>query len=109
LKKFLKDLRKKEYYISIIYVTLDNPEYCIERIKDRVKKGGHFVNSDDVKRRFYRSKNNFWSIYKNLADEWIAILNTGQSPVTFLVGETNNYFVIDEYNFEKFLEDIDES
>jgi predicted ABC-type ATPase len=104
-----EELRMKDYYITIIFVTLDNPDYCNERIKDRVKKGGHFVSPEDVERRFYRSKKNFWNIYKKLADEWITILNSSEKPETFLVGEKDNYFILNEFIFKKFMEDIDES
>ena len=109
LIKFLKELSKNEYYITIIYVILDNPEYCIERIRDRVKKGGHFVNPDDVRRRFYRSKSNFWNIYKNIADEWIAVYNSSERPETFLIGEKDHYYVLNEFILTQFLEDLDES
>jgi predicted ABC-type ATPase len=109
LVKFLKELKKENYYITIVYIVLESPEFCIERIRVRVKKGGHFVNPLDVKRRFYRSKNNLWKTYKNLADEWIAILNSGEKPETFLIGEKENYFVLNEFILNQFLEDIDES
>ncbi len=109
LIKFLKELREKEYYITIIYVYLKNPQYCIERINNRVKRGGHFVNPEDVKRRFYRSKNNFWKYYKELADEWIAISNSGELPEIFAMGEGNNFKVVNEFKLTNFLEDINES
>lgn len=107
--KFLKEIKLKDYKISLIYVTLENPKYCIERINDRVSKGGHFVHPNDVKRRFYRSKNNFWKIYKALADEYIAILNSNEQPETFLVGEKEDYFVYNQFILNQFLEDINGS
>ncbi len=109
LIKFIKELRMKDYYITIIFVTLDTPDYCNERIKDRVKKGGHFVSPEDVERRFYRSKENFWNIYKKLADDWIAILNSSERPETFLVGEKDNYIILNEFIYKKFMEYINES
>jgi predicted ABC-type ATPase len=39
----------------LIYVVLDSPERCIERIKLRVAKGGHAVADDDVRKRYWRS------------------------------------------------------
>ena len=64
---------------------------------------------NDVRRRFYRSKNNFWNICKNLADEWIAVLNSSERPETFLIGEKGHYYVLNEFILNQFLEDLDES
>lgn len=43
LQKFLVKLKNKNYRITIIFLFADSPEILIERIAERVKKGGHFV------------------------------------------------------------------
>ncbi|MCL2389215.1 MAG: zeta toxin family protein [Elusimicrobia bacterium] len=73
--KKIEKAKKKEYKIIIVYTFIDNPALCIERIKDRVKKGGHYVPDEDVKRRFARSLYNFWNIYREMADEWFLYYN----------------------------------
>lgn len=40
--------------------------------------GGHNIPEEDVIRRFYRSKNNFWHKYKDIVDEW-AVFYNGES------------------------------
>lgn len=42
----------------------------MQRVKIRVKKGGHHVPSKDIYRRFGRSFINFWNVYKELAHQW---------------------------------------
>jgi predicted ABC-type ATPase len=59
----------------LIYTFVDTPDICIERIKDRVSKGGHFVPDEDVNRRFYRSIVNFINIYQKIVDAWILYYN----------------------------------
>ncbi len=54
LIRLISELKEKGYLITLIYVFLDNPEIAIDRIKTRVRKGGHFVPAQDVRRRFYR-------------------------------------------------------
>ena len=56
LQKFLKNLKGENYQIRIIFLFADSPEILIERIAERVKKGGHFVADEDVIRRFVRGK-----------------------------------------------------
>ena len=40
------------YVIQLFYVGLDTPEDSLERIANRVRRGGHNISTDDVLRRF---------------------------------------------------------
>lgn len=102
LARFIKNLKEKSYLITLIFIFLDNPEISIARIKVRVKNGGHFVPDQDVQRRFWRGKNNFWSIYKNLADYWEIYYNGEQGFIQVATGEVSNMTIIDEALFELF-------
>ena len=61
--KIIEELRQKGYITHLVYVFLDNPDMCIERIKTRVKEGGHYIPDEDVRRRYNRSIKNFWNTY----------------------------------------------
>lgn len=52
----------------IVYTFVDSPSDCLARIQSRVQNGGHPVPDEDVMRRFYRSKYNFWNKYAPLVD-----------------------------------------
>jgi predicted ABC-type ATPase len=86
---------------------LDNPEYCLERMKNR--RSSYFVSKEEVIRRFYRGKNNFWNHCKGLADEWIAISNSGDLPEIFAIGKKDNFKVVNKFILNKFMENIDGS
>ena len=102
----IQNFRKDDYEINIVYLTLDAPETCIERIKVRVKKGGHDVPDEDVKRRFYRSKNNFWNIYKSQADTWLMIDNKESQWKEIAFGTKSKYTIAEQEYFNKFIKDI---
>ena len=80
---------------------MDTPEICIERIKARVKKGGHFVPNEDVKRRFYRSVEKFDKIYKNLADTWILYYNM-QTGYVIAKFANKNLEILDCEKYQEF-------
>jgi len=40
------------YYVRLFYIGLDTPEESLERIANRVARGGHKIGEDDVRRRF---------------------------------------------------------
>ena len=71
----IKHAKALGYDVFICYTFVDSPEVCIARIEGRVKKGGHFVPPKDVRRRYYRSKKNFWQKYSEEADYWVLCYN----------------------------------
>jgi len=46
------DAQTRGYYVRLYYVGLDTPEECLQRIANRVARGGHYVSDNDVFRRF---------------------------------------------------------
>ena len=56
--RYVESARKKGYMISQHYVFLESSDVALDRIRNRVKLGGHNVQQEDVKRRFQRSYNN---------------------------------------------------
>ncbi len=52
------------------FLWLPAPEESIQRVKQRVKKGGHHVPSDDIRRRYPRTFLNLVTHYLPLADDW---------------------------------------
>ncbi|MBS9776144.1 MAG: zeta toxin family protein [Fusobacterium sp.] len=64
-KSILKVIDKAEqlkYKIHLFYVSVDNPEIAKERIKNRVKKGGHHIPDKVVEKRYYESIENLQKI-----------------------------------------------
>lgn len=66
----IKRARKQGYYVTMYYVGLNSMEESINRIANRVRKGGHNIPSDDVKRRFARRIKSLKSVLP-LCDEVI--------------------------------------
>ena len=57
----VKQARKQGYFIIMYYIGLSSQEECVERIQNRVRKGGHGIPEEDVRRRF---ENRFNSLKK---------------------------------------------
>jgi predicted ABC-type ATPase len=106
LLKVIEKVKKAEYQVCIVYVFLESPHDCIERIKVRVKLGGHFVPNEDVIRRYYRSKENFWNVYKMQADKWFIYFNGLQDTQRVALGRQNDFIVENNELFKEFLKDI---
>jgi len=73
--KTLCRARELGYETAIIYTFVDSPDVCIARIATRVKRGGHGIPKEDVRRRYVRSKRNFLNLYAPLVDYWTLLYN----------------------------------
>jgi len=99
-------LKQAGYTVIIAFVFVESPALCIARVEERVRKGGHHVPEDDVVRRFYRSKRNFWSVYRHRADTWQLYYNVDEGFQGVATGKGDAYTVSNESLFTLFIQDI---
>ncbi len=102
----ISQLKSAGYTVTIVFIFLKSAETSVARVRNRVQAGGHHVPTEDVIRRFYRSKYNFWYTYKDLVDVWHLFYNSGEHPQEIASGEGNRLTVIDNDLFELFMQDI---
>lgn len=106
INKVALKAKAANYTVRLIYLFLDNPDMCLERVKLRVKKGGHTVPEEDVIRRFYRSKVNFWQNFRQIADDWLLHYNGEKGLQAVAEGNNQEYIVENGELFNLFLKDI---
>lgn len=68
--RWLKDLQARGYNFHLVYLWLNNAELAIERVRERVRLGGHNIPVETIKRRYGRGLQNFFNLYQPLADSW---------------------------------------
>jgi predicted ABC-type ATPase len=106
MKKMIPRFQNFDYNVSIIFIFLDSPILCIERIKERLLKGGHPIPDQVVHRRFYRSIDNFWNNYKNKADHWYLFYNAEDRFRELAFGVKKNFIVKNQEIFNTFVSNI---
>jgi predicted ABC-type ATPase len=47
------EFKKAGFLIELIFIILETPEIAIDRVSDRVLRGGHYVDEETIRRRFY--------------------------------------------------------
>ena len=52
---FMKKAKKAGYNVRPIYVATDSPDINVARVKKRVRQGGHNVDEEKIRSRYYRS------------------------------------------------------
>lgn len=66
----LLDLIARGYAVHLVYLWLPSPEMAVERVRHRVRTGGHDVPEPVIQRRFWRSLVNFDRIYRPIVTSW---------------------------------------
>ncbi|MCI5125126.1 MAG: hypothetical protein D3925_11795 [Candidatus Electrothrix sp. AR5] len=85
---WLKQLKQQHYEVILIYFWLPSADLAVERVAERVRSGGHSVPEHTVKRRYYNSIRNFFSLYQPIADNW-AIFDNSEKERPLIIAEGN--------------------
>ena len=107
INKVIDIAKHKDYEITLFYIFVDNYNVCLERIKNRVLKGGHNVPIEDVKRRYYRSIKNFKK-YINKIDNWNLYYNTNEFPLLIAKSTKQDLVILNNKIYKLFMEIINE-
>lgn len=92
----IKKAKENGFMIDLFYVGLESVELSIERVSQRVKKGGHGINEEDLCRRYASSFKNLKlvlplcnkvQIYDN-SREWFDALN----PLLIVINGKTEYW-----------------
>jgi predicted ABC-type ATPase len=67
---WLKDRKEEGYRVSLTYLWLDNPKLAIERVRERVRMGGHDIPAETILRRYERGLKNLFQLYMPAVDAW---------------------------------------
>lgn len=93
--KLLQEMKKGGYLIHIFFLWITGVELAVERIRLRVRNGGHHIPEAIVRRRFRRSLPNFLSFYKPLADSWAIFDNSGDLSKIIAFEESGKLEILD--------------
>ena len=104
LKEKIRQFKSSGYSVHIIYVFLDDVKLCKNRIRLRVKKGGHNVPTTDIERRYKRSLVNFRKVFASLADTWQLFYNGFKRPLEVAESENGKTVILDEEYYKIFQE-----
>lgn len=99
-------MNEARYTTRIAFVFLDSADLCVRRVEARVRRGGHSVPEPDIRRRYTRSKENFWTLYRPKVERWILLRNTGRSLQRVAEGEGDSLSVLRRNEYEQFFHDL---
>jgi predicted ABC-type ATPase len=66
----IREWRAAGYAVGLVFLRLPSVEIALERVRQRVRQGGHHIPDDVVRRRFDLGWQNFEQAYRSLVDDW---------------------------------------
>lgn len=73
--QLVRDVKQKGYSVMLVFLWLETIKTANARVKIRVKKGGHNIPKEIIKRRYIRGLKNF-KTFAEIVDRWILINNS---------------------------------
>jgi len=61
--QFITEAKSKDYEVVLLFLALDTVELAIQRVKTRVREGGHNIPEDVIIRRFQSGLIFFSNLY----------------------------------------------
>ena len=81
--RLIEKAHQQGYKVTLLFFWLKSPEQAIERVAERVSKGGHNIPQDIIIRRYYEGINNLFKLYMPIVDTWI-LVNNSETPRTIV-------------------------
>jgi predicted ABC-type ATPase len=77
---WIADLKKSGYVFHLFFIYVPSAEVSIQRVSDRVSRGGHHVPDETIRRRYRRGLENFFNLFQPQANLWRMYDNS--NPIT---------------------------
>ena len=84
---WLKGLKANGYSFHLFFLWLPSPDFAIARVAERVCMGGHNVPEETIRRRYHAGLNNFFQLYRQIADTWRMYDNSQESTPQLIASQ----------------------
>lgn len=98
---WLRQAREAGYILKTYFLWVRNPETTIRRIRQRVVEGGHAITEEVSRRRFFKTIQNFFTIYRPVMTSWKLFQNELPGPRLLAVEKHGRLVVRDPEQLAK--------
>lgn len=94
------------YIVHLIYFWLNSPQLAVDRVAERVSKGGHNIPYDVILRRYAKGIDNLFKLFMNEVDVWAIYDNSeykreriafGGKKLSLKINDSNKFEIIKGY------------
>jgi predicted ABC-type ATPase len=99
-----KELRDHAFEIHLYYLWIPTIDLALQRIRERVSRGGHNIPAETVRRRYFRGVKNLFSRYLAFTNYAAIFDNSSIEPKLVFECSPAEKHIIDSAKYEKILE-----
>jgi len=92
----IRAAQQQGYSVTLLYFWLSSPELAQERVKTRVREGGHSIPPNVIERRYWQGINRLFDSYLPLVDESAIYDNSSGEPILLARKLADGFHVINE-------------
>ncbi len=92
--KMIQKAKLANYHITLVFFWLDSTKLAIERVKTRVREGGHNIAEPIIIRRYFKGLKNLFRLYMPVCDFWMIFDNSKLPSELIAEGYTNKIISI---------------
>ena len=97
----VKKAQDAGYKVTLLFIWIDSPATAMQRVAERVVKGGHNIPSKIIERRYYRGLFNLINLYIPICNTWMVVNNEAITPEPVAEGGLNlENIIINRYIWE---------
>lgn len=67
---WIAKLKQSGYSFHLVFLWLPSENFAVARVAERVRMGGHDVPEETIRRRYNKGIENFFLLYRPMADMW---------------------------------------
>lgn len=101
--RWLNEARQAGFVLKAYFLWVHNPETTIRRVQQRVSEGGHNIPESIVRRRFFKTIQNFFHLYRPLMTDWKLLQNELPGPRLIAVEKQGRLAQRDRKEFTRIL------
>ena len=100
--RLVEKAHQQGYEVTLLFFWLKSPEQAMERVAERVSKGGHNIPQDIIVRRYYEGIYNLFNIYMSIVDTWV-LVNNSETPRSIIAsgGKDQELAIVNNDLFKK--------
>ena len=84
---WLAKLKGSGYRVELFYFWLSDDVLNVARVAERVRRGGHHIPEQTIRRRYARSLANLFQVYLPLADQWAVYDNSTRGEMRVVASQ----------------------
>jgi len=94
---WISRLCRQGYNFHLLFLWLLSPDLAVQRVRERVRLGGHDVPEEVIRRRYRQGVRNFFRLYQRLTETWGVYENSVSSaPLMLATGMRETISAIEQ-------------